>query len=124
MTNTKWLVAVATIFLGCTLWCGVCEGSYLAGTDIAGLFRTLMSPSWSMLINPFQLWNYITNFWKMLWFDYAFFHGDWQIVQFAFQCISLALVVSYGALILPSLISGFQRVIGGIAGVFGYGGGA
>jgi len=121
MTNTKWLVAVLTLFVGCTLWCGVCEGVYLAGTDVAGRLQYFFSwPGWMGI--P----GYVVNFFGMLLFDYSFFHGDWIIVRFLFMCIGIAMIVSYAALLVPSLISGVRAIFGAIPGIGGYfsGGGA
>lgn len=112
MTNPKWLIGIATLFVACTLWSGICEGAYLGGTDLNTLFNTLirLPAPW----NPVGVWNWLMNLWAMFWFDYAFFHGDWVIVQTIFQCISLGVVVSYGAALLPTLIAAVGGVLGGI----------
>lgn len=99
-----------------SLVCGVTENVYL-GNDVPGLFQILIAPlSPAKLMNPFILWDWFVNLWDMLWFNYSFFHGSWKIVQYIFQCISLGLVVSFGALIIPSLLTAGRSLIGHIAG--------
>jgi len=118
MTNPKWLIAVLCIFVGCTIWCGVSEGVYLAGTDIAGRFGYFTTwPGW------LGIPGWIINFFGILLFDYSFFHGDWVIVRYAiFMPIGIALIVSYGALLLPSILTGLRSLGGVVAGLFGLGG--
>jgi hypothetical protein len=120
MTNTKWLAAVLTLFVVCTLWCGVCEGSYLAGTNVASRLQYFMTwPGWTGLL------GWVVNFFGILLFDYSFFHGDWLIVKYAlFMPLGVAMIVSYAALLVPYLLTAVRSLAGVAASFLGLGGGA
>ncbi len=40
-------------------------------------------------------WGYLENLWGILWFDYAFFQGQWIIVKYIiFMPISAAMIIA------------------------------
>jgi hypothetical protein len=117
MTNPKWLIGIAAIFALFSLICGVLEGSYLGPNEVGRLAALMTWPG----IMGIPTW--IGNLWSMLWFDYACFHGGWLIIKYVFFWpVSIGLVVSYGALLLPYLVAGARSILSGLAGLLGLGG--
>ena len=117
MTEPKWLIAIATLFVAMSLICGVVEQTSYLSNDVPGLFQTLITPPSVAELVGLSFWDRIVSLWDMLWFNYSFFHGGWKIFQYFFQCISLALIVSYGAAILQSLISAGASIISRVGGL-------
>lgn len=94
MTNPKWLVGLMTIFIVFQVLCGLVEKTY--GVETTRLIL-LMKPSLSV--------TYLQTFWDMLWFNYSFFHGGWEILKYVlFWPISIGLVISFVATIVMGLI--------------------
>lgn len=101
MTNPKWLIAIATLFVALTLVCGILEGSYLGAGHTSLLAEFIRPP----ILNPTAMMGWFGNLWNMLWFDYSMFHGGWAIFKYIFFWpISIGLVVSYGALLVQAAI--------------------
>jgi len=108
MTSPKWLIGILTAFVLLTLLNGILEGVYLGEGTVTRL-QTLMSLPTSLA--------WFSNLWGVLWFDYSFFHGGWIILKYAlFWPISLGLLISYGALLVQSIIGGLGRIVGLLTG--------
>lgn len=105
MTNPKWPIGIAALFVAFTILANIIEGVYGVGVSRLEIF-----------FNPFSVapWTYIDNVWGMLWFSYpALFHGPWLIVKYAvFWPISIGLIVSLFFLIATALGSAFSRIFG------------
>jgi hypothetical protein len=106
MTNPKWLIGIAVLFIGLSAICSWLGGSYFEGAPAERL-QALMS----MPFPPTLTWA--GNFWAMLWFDYpAIFHGNWLIFKYIlFWPISFGLIVSYGFLLLQALVTAARSLI-------------
>lgn len=100
-----------------SLICGVVEQTSYLPNDVPGLFQTLIAPPSVAELMSLTFWDRVVSLWNMLWFNYSFFQGGWKIVKYFFQCISLALVISYGAIILQSLISAGASIISRVGGL-------
>ena len=96
-----------------TLLSGILEGAYLEG-DETSTIRDFLRMDWANpLVLPGQL---IGNLNKVLWFDYAFFDGEWAILRYIFFLpISIGVVISYGALLVQAAIVAIRGVVGGLA---------
>lgn len=116
MTNPKWLIGIATAFVAMSLLCGLLEGSYLVGAGGIGValrLQTLITFPWP----PLEFIPWLKNFWGILTFDYSFFYGGWLIIKYAlFWPISLGLIVSYVALIIPYIVTGLQSLFSWVGG--------
>jgi len=113
MTNPKWLIGLGTAFILLTLLSSTLEGAYISGTEVSRL---------SMFLNPHGLFTqpltWLSNLWGMLWFDYSFFHGSWLIFKYAlFWPISFGLIVSFGAQVALTVVSGIRGLVGILTGV-------
>jgi len=116
MTNPKWLIAIATLFVGMSLICGVIEGNYLGG---ASMFRLQVLMSLPFPLGETLPIPWVRNLWGLLWFDYAYFQGGWAIFKYAlFWPISLGLVASYGLVLVEAAISAIGRTISGLTSIF------
>jgi len=91
MQNPKWIIGLSTAFVLMTITSLILEGVY--GTE-SSLLVTLMQPAfWP----PHAAWDFVKAVWQMLWFDYSFFYGSFNIIRWSlFVPISVGLVVALG----------------------------
>jgi len=114
LTNPKWLIGIFMLFVVLTLISGVLEGTYL-GTEETSLLRRAISPP---LERPWALpkW-FLDTVPSVLFFQYAFFHGEWRVFQYIFFWpISVGVMVSFGALLIQASIVAIRSVVGGLLG--------
>lgn len=107
--KTSWIIGIFTMFILLSLISGILEAQYLGGQeDQVDTFTKLMSPPSFTSMNPLNVlwtvvtigWHYLTAFWDMLWFNYAFFTGGWTIIKWiVFFPISIGVVFSFISLI-------------------------
>ena len=84
-----WIIGIFSMFVGLQVIMGICEMSY--PTNTANVFTVIMNPEFSA--SYFQ--DLFSNFWKVLWFDYPFLTGAWQIVRYGvFMPISLGMIIT------------------------------
>lgn len=92
------------LFVVCSLISGIMEMEYLSGSsDQESVFERLLSPPvitgsnvigvmWSGLTTT---WDYLTAFFAVLTFDYAFFSGAYQIIRWIiFLPIGIAMILT------------------------------
>jgi hypothetical protein len=101
MLQTKWIVFLTMTFILGNLLSGIIEQSYLGtngGTTVLAPFVAVSGTSvWDTLGNivtlPIQE-SFYTSMAKMFTWDYAFFTGGFQIVQYILCAISVGMGVS------------------------------
>jgi len=102
--KTSWFIGLFTLFIVLSLLSGIMELAYLGGSeDHSNVISTLMTAQidtstgllgivWSSLVLTKDI---IVAIWSALWFDYAFFTGQYQIIRWAFFIpLSIGLIVS------------------------------
>jgi len=89
MQNPKWVIGLASAFVLMTILSLILEGVY--GLESQKLL-ILMSPKiWPL--SDVKL--YLDTLWGIMWFDYAFFYGSWNIIRFGiFVPITVGLMVA------------------------------
>jgi hypothetical protein len=91
MQNSKWIIGLSSAFVLMTILSLILEGAY--GTESSLLLRLMQPAFWP----PGAAWDFIKAVWQMLWFNYSFFYGPFNIVRWAvFVPISVGLVVALG----------------------------
>lgn len=100
--KTSWFIGILVMFGVFTIISGVIEATTL-GEDEVGLFKTLMTPPVIDSTHPLGVvfsvmsvaWDYLKNLFDILWFNYAFFQGQWLIIKYIFFLpISVAIIIS------------------------------
>lgn len=113
------LIGLAMLWLIGTLISLTLEGSYLGQeaqyeiqmihgvptqvrVGTTSTLDKLMKPEFSEMTNPISfvvgvfnvVWDYVGLIWNMLWWNYVFFTGAWEIFKYFGWGISLGVVVS------------------------------
>ena len=110
--STKWLIGLATLWMICTITSLFLEAQQYGTGQLTTLYA-LLSPDFPSLSNPIGLIiavisvapEYLDYLWDLLWWNYSFFTGGWEIVKYVFFFpLSVGLVVS--------LILAFVRGVG------------
>jgi len=99
--RTTWIVGLCMLFFIGTGISLTLEMQY-AGTGVIDVFFALMKPDFSSFTNPLtavggffiMVWDWIDAMWKVLWWDYSFFTGSWEILKYLGWCVSIGLIVS------------------------------
>jgi len=100
--KTSWFIGLLTLWGIFTVISGIIEMNTLGEAEV-GVFQALMQPEIPEFTNPIGAvfafvnvaWDYLQNLWSVLWFDYAFFQGQWLYVKYIiFLPISISLVIS------------------------------
>lgn len=102
--KTSWIIGLFTLFIVLSLISGIIELAYLGGSEShSNVFSTLFTAEidtstsiwgtiWSSLILTKDI---ILAIWSALWFDYAFFEGQYQIIRWALLLpVSVGLIFS------------------------------
>jgi len=102
--KTSWFIGLFTLFITLSILSGIMEMVYLGGSeDHSNVISTLMTAQidtstgllgilWSSIILTKDI---IVAIWAALWFDYAFFEGQYQIIRWAFFFpVSIGLIIS------------------------------
>ena len=100
----SWLIGITSLFIVLSLISGVIEGVYLGGAeDTQTVLESLFSPATPSTTTLLGIdvtalaatWNWFTALFGLLFFDYAFFDGEWQIIRWIiFIPVGLATVIS------------------------------
>jgi len=101
------VAALITLYVVGTMLSGIMEQTYFGGTEAARLTVLMTEPSFSssfgflgttvMLVD--FAWEWLVNLWSMLWWDYAFFQGQWLILKYAiFIPISIKIITGVVAM--------------------------
>ena len=117
LTNPKWLIGIFMLFAVLTVISGILEGTYL-GTEETSLMRDAMSPP---LTNIFAMPGWLLRTVpRVIFFDYAFFHGEWRIFKYIFFWpIGIGVMASFCAILIQASIVAIRGVAGGILGFLG-----
>jgi hypothetical protein len=101
---TKWIVALAYLYLVGGLCCMLIEHDWYAGSGSFSSIDTLLhgyqkfSFSWNpvtgMISAAQVVWEYIQAMFKIITWDYPFFTGGLRIFQVALTCLSLGILVA------------------------------
>lgn len=102
MLLTKWLIALAILFLMGSLLSGVIEQQYLGSSQVGVLHGLIAGYQQANFSNPIIgiasifsiVWNSLKAIWQMFWWNYAFFDGYWVIFKYLGWCISLGVVIT------------------------------
>jgi len=89
MQNPKWIIGLSSAFVLMTILSMILEGAF--GMESNKLL-ILMSPKiWPLA----EVKLYLDTLWSVLWFDYSFFYGSWNIIRFGiFIPITVGLIVA------------------------------
>ena len=91
-----------------TVICGICEQQYFGEAEASRLTILLTSPSFGESLGIFGTitavvdftWSWFVNLLGMMFFDYSFFQGQWQIVRYIlFIPIGIGIISSIVAMI-------------------------
>lgn len=107
--NPKWLMGIVMLYLVLAVWSGILEGSYITDNQ-TGIFNTLMnqqqlsfSDPASAVFSSFVITgDILAALWKMFWWDFAQFHGEFGI----FRLILIALSIGVVFAIVLSILRG------------------
>ena len=99
--KTSWVIGIVFLFVLLSVISGLTESSY-TGDGVTSRIERLMSPDFpettgfiGTVIGAFGFgWDYISNLWSMLWFDYAQFVGGWSILRYLFMAVSVGMIFS------------------------------
>ena len=99
--RTTWLVGFPMLWVIGTYISVTIEMQY-PGTDTADLFYAMLRPDFGSFTNPLTaiggffmvVWDWIQALWIMVWWDYSFLTGVWEVLKLFGFCLSLAWVVS------------------------------
>lgn len=86
----KWIGFLGTCFVGMTIINRVLEGLWITGTDV-GIMNQLsitQKVDVGFMSLPVPNMSFISGIFHMLQFDYSFFGGNAQLIQFAMYSIS------------------------------------
>jgi len=117
LTNPKWLIGIISLFLMLSILSGILEGAYLGDSELADVRRFTQAP----FTEPWAMPGWIVGILsKVLFFDYAFFHGEWAILRYIFFLpIGIGVIISYGALLFQAAVVALRGAVGGIARLLG-----
>ena len=99
--RTTWVVGICMLHLIGTVISLTIEGQYL-GTDTTSTFFRMMRPEFGSFSNPLtaiggffiMVWAWVQALWAVFWWDYSFFAGYWEILQYLGWCVSIGIIVS------------------------------
>ncbi len=99
--RTTWIVGIVMLYLLGAVISGTLELEYV-GAGTTGTLFDLIQPDFASITNPLtaiagffiMLWGWIQALWKVFWWDYAFFTGNWEILKYFGWCVSIGIVVS------------------------------
>jgi hypothetical protein len=100
---TKWLIALAILFVVGSLLSGIIEQQYLGSSQVGVLHGLIGGYEQVDFSNPLIgigsllsiVWNSFKALWNMFWWNYAFFDGEWVIIKYAlFWPISFGMVIT------------------------------
>ena len=97
----SWLTAMGLLFLVGTIISLTLEGQYLDTGDTS-IFWNIVHPTFTNYTNPllaiggFFIWmlDWARALWKMLWWDYSFFTGSYEVFRYVGLAVSVGFVVS------------------------------
>jgi len=113
LTNPRWLIGILTTFGILTLISGILEGTYLGPGEVSLLQEFVRPP----IFDPIKMIEWFGTLWRVLWFDYSFFYGNWNIVKYVlFWPISAGVVVSVGVVLLQAAYTAFMSFFGKVLG--------
>lgn len=80
MTSPRWLFVALILWILASLWSNALEPAEteLLSSDITGTIEGMGDPSLASAGGAAKVWSWVTNIWKALVFDYAWFEG-WAI---------------------------------------------
>lgn len=96
----SWFTAIGLLFLVGTIISVTLEGEYV-GADTSNVFYSIMNPEFMEYTNPLTaiggffvyVLTWVKGIWKMLWWDYSFLTGSWELLRYAGWAISTAFVI-------------------------------
>ena len=99
--RTSWMAGFGLLFFCGMLISLTIEGLYM-GTDTTNVFYRVMNPNFGSFSNPLlaiggffiMVWTWIQALWAILWWDYSFLTGSWEILRYAGWSVTIAMVVS------------------------------
>ncbi len=86
-----------------TVISGIVEQTTLGAEEVGVLQAFMDKPEIPSFINPVGAvwalinigWDYMQLFWDVLWFNYAFFQGQWLYVKYlVFMPVSISVIAS------------------------------
>ena len=97
----SWLSGFGLLFFFGMIISLTIEGQYFGATE-ANVFYRLMNPDFGSFTNPLTaiggffilVWTFVQALWAILWWDYSFLTGTWEILRYAGWAVSIAMVVS------------------------------
>jgi hypothetical protein len=100
--NPKWLMGIVLLYLILAVWSGILEGSYLTSNQ-TGIFDTLMNQQTLSFTDPvtatvsaFNIGgDIITALWKMFWWDFAQFHGEFTVFRLILIALSIGVAFAF-----------------------------
>jgi hypothetical protein len=110
--SPKWVVALASIFVGITFVMALVERSY-ATTGATSYLETLMT--FPNLISPSSVLSYFTALWGAITFNYpSIFNGGWIYLRY----VLIAFGIGVGVSIIITILGLISNSIGGITSIF------
>lgn len=99
--RTTWIVGIFMLHLLGTAISLTIEGRYL-GTGLVDTFFRVMKPEFGSFSNPLtaiggffiMVWAWMQALWAVFWWDYSFFTGYWEVLQYVGWCVSIGIIVS------------------------------
>lgn len=86
-----------------TIISGIIELGTMGAGELSTL-QALMEPEVPEYTNPIGAtaaymtvaWDYMQNLWDILWFNYAFFEGEWLLIKYiVFWPVSIGIIMTF-----------------------------
>lgn len=95
----SWLTAFVILYIAGIVISLTLEGKYIT-SDEANVFHTLMKPEFGNFSNPLAAiggffkftWVFLRALWTVLWWDYSFLTGPWEILRYVGWAGSIAMI--------------------------------
>ncbi len=113
-----WFIGIFMAWLVCQIIFGITEMVYIGSGVLADTNSKLLI---FLAPDPNALWTYVKNLWEMLWFNYAYLSGAWEIVRMFLRCISAGFIISclvMLAQLIPALLNSLAKGFGWLAALF------
>lgn len=106
--STKWLAGMLTLGFGVTFLSLMLEGAYL-GAESIGELATLMNPGFLEGTEEqggvfIMAWSVIGLIPDMLFYNYSFLTGSWEVIKYIGWTLSGATIVMLAIALKPSWI--------------------
>jgi len=108
--NVNLVSFVGFCFVGLTTINRILEGQFITGSDVAIMNQMSITASLDLglITVPVPNTNYIIGLFHMVTWDYSFFGGNAQLIQFSMYSVTFGLAVIFGIWFITMLVKAIR----------------